>query len=192
MSPLQKIAMGLVIVLGRASFPPRPSPEWAHYDALADPAGWVLVVLGCVALARANPAFGSSRWLATLAAVVSVPMWFPQLSHRLDASGGWFVSLPQLLFCLVLARQIGQEALLQEPRDAYAAQRFGLLVWAFGLAAVLPVIALGGGVTSLEVPTQLFAGACGVALVYFLFRVHRRPWLGGPGQLEVPPARRTG
>ena len=139
-SPLQKVAMGLVVVVAYAYFPAEPSPSWERYDALADPVGWVLVVLGMVALGRANDAFALTRWLAVLAGVVSVPMWLPQLNHRLDASGEWFASLPQLLFCLLLAREIGVLATLQEPRDAYVAKRFGLLVWGFALAAVLPVV----------------------------------------------------
>ncbi len=179
MSPLQKIAMGLVVVVGFAYVPARPSPSWAHYDVLADPLGWLLVVLGTVALTRADPAYSASRWLAAVAGVVSVPMWFPQLHHRLDASGEWFVSLPQLLFCLFLAREIGIQGALRTPRDPYVAKRFGLLVWGFAIITVLPVLALGGGLSQLEAPTQLVSIVLNVAFVWFLFRVHRRDWLGG-------------
>ena len=34
---------------------------------------------------------------------------------------------------------------------------------------------------------MLVSGLVGVAFVYFLFRVHRREWLGGPGPLEIHP-----
>ena len=179
--------MGLVIVFGNASFPANPSPSWEQYDALPDPFGWVLVLLGVFALARANDSFDSSRWLAVIAAMASVPMWFPQLHHRLDASGEWFASLPQLVFCLFLAREIGLAGASRKPPDGYVAKRFGLLVWAFALAGVLPVLALGGNVTQLEWPTLAVSSAASVALVYLLFRVHRREWLGGPGPLEVRP-----
>ncbi len=101
-----------------------------------------------VALARVDDSFSTSRWLAVLAGVVSVPMWFPQLHHQLDDSGEWFASLPQLAFCLVLAREIGLLGAAQTPPDAYVAKRFGLLVWGFGVLAVLPVLTLGGGLTS--------------------------------------------
>ena len=57
MSPLQKIAMGMVIVVGTALFPAHPSPAWEQYDALPDPLGWLLVLLGTVALTRADAAF---------------------------------------------------------------------------------------------------------------------------------------
>jgi hypothetical protein len=191
MSPLQKIAMGLVVVVGFAYVPARPSPSWAHYDVLADPLGWVLVLLGTVALTRADPAYSSTRWLAALAGLVSVPMWFPQLHHRLDASGEWFASLPQLLFCLFLAREIGIQGTLRRPPDTYVAKRFGLLVWGFAIITVLPVLALGGGLAQLEAPTQLASLVVNVALVWFLFRVHGRPWLGGR-QGEDPGAKPVG
>jgi hypothetical protein len=188
-SPLQRIAMGMVIVIGSAVFPANPSPSWEHYDALADPAGWLLVVLGMVALARADDAFVTARWLAVLAGVVSVPMWFPQLHHHLDASGEWFASLPQLAFCLALSREIGLLGARQTPADGYVAKRFGLMVWGFAVIAVLPVLALGGGLSTLESTTLLVSLVVNVAFVYLLFRVHRREWLGGPGPLEVQPAR---
>jgi hypothetical protein len=189
-SPLQRIAMGMVIVIGSALFPAHPSPSWEQYDGLPDPIGWVLVILGMVALARADEVFATSRWLAVLAGAVSVPMWFPQLHHHLDASGEWFASLPQIAFCLVLAREIGLLGARQSPADRYAAKWFGLLVWGFALVGVLPVLALGGGVSALESTTLLFSMLVNVVFVYFLFRVHRREWLGGPGPLEIHPRRR--
>jgi hypothetical protein len=191
MSPLQKIAMGLVIVIGTALFPANPSPAWARYDALPDPLGWLLVLFGTFALTRANAAFDSTRWLAALALLVSVPMWFPQLQHRLNPSGEWFVSLPQVLFCLFLARAIGMQGAQQVPADAYVAKRFGLLVWAFAVVGVLPVLAIGGGLDQLVSTTLLFSTLVNVAFVYFLFRVHRREWLGGPGPLEIHPRPRA-
>lgn len=191
MSPLQRIAMGMVIVVGTAIFPPDPSPSWARYDALPDPVGWALVLWGAVALARADDAFDSVRWLAALAGAVSIPMWFPQLHHRLDASGQWFASLPQLAFCIVLARTIGVVATTRRPPDPFVAQRFGVLLWGFALAAVLPVVAIGGGVKALDNPTLLVSTLTNVAFVYYLFRVHRREWLGGPGPLQPrPPPRK--
>jgi hypothetical protein len=189
MSPLQKIAMGMVIVVGSALFPAHPSPSWVQYDALPDPLGWLLVLFGVFALARADDAFDTSRWLAGLAALVSVPMWLPQVHHQLDASGEWFTSLPQIAFCLVLCREIGMLGPRQVPQDRYVAKRFGLLVWGFALVGVLPVVALGGHVTGLESTTASFSILVNLALVYFLFRVHRREWLGGPGPLEVRPGK---
>ncbi len=179
--------MGMVVVVGFASFPPHPSPPWQTYDALPDPLGWLLVLSGTFALAKADDTFASSRWLAGLAAAVSVPMWFPQVNHRLGASGEWFASLPQIAFCLILAREIGLTAARQSPPDGYVAKRFGLLVWGFLLLGVLPVLALGAGLEQLRNPTELVAWLVNVAFIYVLFRVHRREWLGGPGPLLIHP-----
>jgi hypothetical protein len=198
MSPLQKIAMGLVIVLVPANFPHDPHPAWAFYDALPDPVGWLLVLAGVRAL-RAHVDLDVTTWLAWVAFAVSVPLWFPQVNHLLvpeyndsiEVSFQWFLSLPQTVFSLALARSIGRQAELQQPRDRFVAGRFGVLTWAFVGLVVLPVVAYGGGVASLEDPALIGIGVVNVVFVYYLFRVHRRTWLGGPGPLEVHPPDRT-
>jgi len=195
MSPLQKIAMGLVIVLVPANFPHDPHPAWRFYDALPDPVGWVLVLLGITAL-RPHLDVDVVRWLGWVAFAVSVPLWFPQVNHLLvpeynhsiEVSFQWFLSLPQTVFSLALARTIGREAELQQPRDRFVAGRYGVLTWAFGALVVLPVVAYGGGVESLESPALIGIGLVNVVFVYYLFRVHRREWLGGPGPLLVQPS----
>ena len=195
MSPLQRIAMGLVIVLVPANFPHDPRPTWEFYDALPDPVGWVLVLMGLRAL-RHHLDVDMVTWLGWTAFAVSVPLWFPQVNHLLapehndsiEVSFQWFLSLPQTVFSLALARTIGREAELRRPRDRLVAGRFGLLTWAFGALAVLPVVAYGGGVDALVDPTLVGIGLVNVVFVYYLFRVHRREWLGGPGPLEVRPA----
>jgi hypothetical protein len=194
MSPLQRIAMGLVIVLVPAYFPHDPHPAWAFYDALPDPVGWLLVLVGVRAL-RGFLDVDLLTWLAWVALVVSVPLWFPQVNHLLvpefnagiDVSFQWFLSLPQTVFSLALAHTIGRAAQLQAPRDRFVAGRYGVLTWAFGALLVLPAIAYGGGVDALVNPTLIGIGLVNVVFVYYLFRVHRREWLGGPGPLEVHP-----
>ncbi len=52
--------MGMVIVIGTAYFPPKPSPGWEKYDALPDPLGWLLVLFGVFALARVDEAFATA------------------------------------------------------------------------------------------------------------------------------------
>jgi hypothetical protein len=194
MSPLQRIAMGLVIVFLPANFPHDPHPAWAFYDALPDPVGWLLVIGGLRAL-RGHLDVDLLTWLAWVSFAVSVPLWFPQLNHllvpeynhRIDVSFQWFLSLPQSVFSLALARTIGRAAELQEPRDRFVAGRYGVLTWAFAAVVVLPAIAYGGGVDALVDPTLLGIGLVNVVFIYYLFRVHRRPWLGGPGPLRVGP-----
>lgn len=177
--------MGLVFVIGTAPFPADPHPSWKQYDALPDPVGWVLVLLGVHALVRGRPHFDVLRLPALVAAVVSVAVWFPQLSHRLSDSGAWALSLPQLAFSFLLARAIAEQGLEQEPVDTYVSKRFGLLMWGFAVLAALPPIAIGGNVTALDDVTVTAALVVNVAFVYYLFRVHRREWLGGPGPLVV-------
>ena len=200
MTPLQKIAMGLVVVLVPANFPRDPHPAWRYYDALPDPIGWGLVLAGLWALARSSDLdLDVTRWLGVLAFVVSVPLWFPQASHllvpeynpRIEVSLQWFVALPQTLFSLLLVRTIGRAAIDEEPRDTFVAGRFGVLTWGLVGSLVLPVVAYGGGVEALQDPSLLLIGLVNVAVVYYLFRVHRRRWLGGPGPLEVHPVERS-
>ena len=199
MSPLQRIAMGLVIVLVPANFPHEPHPAWEFYDALPDPIGWLLVIAGVRAL-RPYLDVDVAHWLAWVAFAVSVPLWFPQVNHLLvpeyndaiEVSFQWFLFLPQTVFSLVLARTIGRAAELRQPRDRFVAGRYGVLTWAFAALVVLPVVAYGGGVDSLVNPTLVLIGLVDVAFVYHLFRVHRREWLGGPGPLRVQPVRRSG
>ncbi|HEX7716800.1 MAG TPA: hypothetical protein VF416_05890 [Marmoricola sp.] len=199
MSPLQRIAMGLVIVLVPANFPHDPHPAWAFYDALPDPIGWLLVLSGVRALS-AHLDLDVARWLAWAAFAVSVPLWFPQVNHLLvpeyndsiEVSFQWFLALPQTAFGLALARSIGRRAELQDPRDTFVAGRFGVLTWGFAALLVLPVVAYGGAVDALVNPTLVAIGVVNVAFVYYLFRVHRREWLGGPGPLEVHPSRSAG
>lgn len=202
MSPLQKIAMGLVIVLLPAYVPAHPHPPWALYDALPDPVGWVLVVLGVRALERAPGRSRTldldvARWLSLVALVVSVPLWFPQLNHLLvprwnpglDFSGQWAASLPQSLFGFFLAQQLARAGRFQEPGDTYVAGRFGLLSWGFAALVVLPAVAYGGGVASLVGPTLVLIGLVNIAFIGYLFGLHRRRWLGGPGPRPVREAR---
>jgi hypothetical protein len=195
-SPLQQIAMGMVIVVWPALFPHNPHPEWAVYDALPDPLGWALVLSGLWSLRhRSELELTTVTWLAALALVVSVPLWFPQLNHLLvpkynpdiEVSGQWFIGLPQTLFGLALARNFGQTAQFRTPRDTFVAGRFGVLTWGFAGSLLLPVIAFGGGLSQLQQPTLLLIGLVNVAFIYYLFRVHRREWLGGPGPLEIHP-----
>ncbi len=184
--------MGMVIILVPANFPARPDPGWAFYDALPDPVGWLLVLWGLSALGR-HLDIDLTRWLAWLALAVSVPLWFPQVNHHLipeynaavDESVQWFISLPAWAFSLTLARTIGRAATDQVPRDRFVAGRFGVITWALLASIVLPVVAFGGGVESLARPGLILIGVANLVFVYYLFRVHRRTWLGGPGPLEV-------
>ena len=64
-------------------------------------------------------------------------------------------------------------------------------MWAFALLVVLPPVAIGGDVQVLDDVTVGAAFVVNLAFIYYLFRVHRRTWLGGPGPLLVHPKPRT-
>lgn len=178
--------MGLVIVVGNAYFPANPHPSWKTYDGLADPLGWLLVLAGLVPLARTGLALDGARWAAYVATAVSIPMFLPQVRHELNDSGEWALSLPQIIFCLLLAKEVAEQAATNHP-DAYIARRFGLLLWAYALVAVLPAIVIGAELHDFDTAALGFAVLTNVAFIFYLFRVHRRTWLGGPGPLEIHP-----
>ncbi|MFL6157677.1 MAG: hypothetical protein ACJ72D_16405 [Marmoricola sp.] len=200
MSPLQKIAMGLVIVFVPANF----AIAGHTYDALPDPLGWVLVLVGLKAL-RPYVDVDVATWCAWVALLVSIPLWLPQVTellpsipehlrtqHQLDqatkaASIAWAFALPQSAMSLLLVRRISEDGIVQEPRDVFVAGRFGVLTWGLIAVIVLPPIAYGGDVENLITPTLIGIGLVNVVLIYYLFRVHRREWLGGPGPLLVAP-----
>ena len=188
MSPLQRVAMGLLIVLVPAYFPADPDPAWAFYDALPDPIGWLLVMSGVRAL-RPHLDLDVVGWLGWVALLLSVPLWFPQVNHLLvpkynpdaQVSFQWFLSLTQSLFGLALARNIGRRGELERPRDTYVAGRFGVLTWGYAALVVLPIVAYGGDVDGLVNPTLVLIGLVNIAFIFYLFMTNRRTFLGGPG-----------
>ncbi|MFP5252422.1 MAG: hypothetical protein ACLGH4_01325 [Actinomycetes bacterium] len=155
MTPLQGIAMGLVIVLVDASF--------GEYDGVPDPAGWLLVLWGLV---RLRPVLAARRGLIVLAAlclVVSVVTYAPAVAGRLDESGGWALSLPQLAFSVALAGALA-------PVSAELERRLAAMRWVFAALAVAPAVVIGGGVDGLRSPLAFAVAAANVYFVYLLFR----------------------
>lgn len=170
MRPLQSIAMGLVIVALRA-------PLIGQYDALPDPLGWVLVVLGVRGLPADLPRRDAVVTLAWLAAVVSVPLWFPGFSDAAFAihpSLAWALTLPQLGFAAVLCHSLATSA--NGAEDHKAASRLRLAMTGFIVAAVLPVIVFGAGAASLEATADVGAAVVLLALIWLLFSYSARPW----------------
>jgi hypothetical protein len=168
-SPLQRIAMGLVlVVLDVAAF----ADLGLDLDAIPDVAGWVLVLMGVRNLRDRLHDAGTLLGLGTVAAAVSVVLLWPGVASDLDESVAWLLSLPQLVFTLLLC---GALARLLEDDAPEVARRLSLLRWVFGLVAVGPVLLYGGGVDALLVPLSVLAVAANVFLVYLLFRHHAQP-----------------
>jgi hypothetical protein len=154
-TPLQKVAMGLVIVLVDAFF--------AGYDAVPDPVGWLMVLAGLLPLrARLEGGAGLSM-VAGLCLLVAVATYPPQVSARLDESGGWALSLPQLAFSFMLCSALVAVS-------GALAGRFAVLRWVFVAVAAGPVLVFGGGVEALRSPIALLVVGANIYLVYLLFR----------------------
>jgi hypothetical protein len=157
-TPLQKVAMGLVIVLVDALF--------AGYDAVPDPVGWAMVVVGLLAL-RSRVDNGSGLvYVAGICLLVSVATYPPQVSGALDESGGWALSLPQLAFSFMLCTSLA-------PVAGWLSGRFDILRWVFVVLAAGPVLVFGGGVEPLRDPLALLIVGANVYLVYLLFQASR-------------------
>jgi hypothetical protein len=105
----------------------------------------------------------------------------PKYNPDAQVSFQWFVSLPQSLFGLALARNIGRRGELERPRDTYVAGRFGVLTWGYAALVVLPIVAYGGDVDGLVNPTLVLIGLVNLAFIFYLFMTNRRAYLGGPG-----------
>jgi hypothetical protein len=153
-TPLQKIAMGLVIVLVDALF--------GGYDGVPDPLGWVLVLAGLLPLRGllGTPALVPTAVVCLLVSLATYP---PEVADRLSDPAGWALSLPQLVFAFLLCTGL-------IPRTGAAAGRFRLLRWLFVVLALAPVLVLGGGVEVLREPVAFLVVAAQVYLVYLLFR----------------------
>jgi hypothetical protein len=170
MRPLQSIAMGLVIVALRAQLA-------GGYDALPDPLGWLLVIVGVRGLPADLPRRDAVVTMAWLAAAVSVPLWFPAFSdaaYAIDPSLGWALNLPQLGFAALLCHSLATGAVAVE--DNGAASWLRLAMAGFVVAAVLPVIVFGAGVGSLEITAYVGATLVLLTLICLLFVYSARPW----------------
>lgn len=173
MLPLQSAAMGLVVV--------GLSAPINGYDALPDPAGWLLVLLGIRGLPHDLERRGALVTVTALALAASVPLWVPGVGDDLTdvhPSLGWAVSLPQLGLMVLLPLVLGRRA--AAAGDRRAAAWAGTATTGAVLAAVLPVLVFGAGVDALEVPTLAIAVLTLILLICLLFSWSGRPWVADP------------
>ena len=167
MTPLQKVAMGLVIVI--------VDPDVRGFDAVPDVLGWVLVLAGLFDLRSALNAFGALAALAVICTLVSAAEMVPAVPRLLDESGGWFLSLPQLVFSIILCSSI---AALVDPAGTGVGRRLARLRWGFVALIPAPALLYGGGLERQEVLVALVgvaAVAANVYLIYLLFKVSQLP-----------------
>lgn len=166
MNPLQAIGMGLVIIV--------LDPVARGYDMLPDAFGWVLILVGVLKLRTRLASSPSIVTLAAVAAAVSAAVFFPAVEETLDDSTLWLLSLPQLVFTIMLCGALRELAVATDVGDA---NRFRLLRWGFGLLVVLPVLVYGGGLDVLAVPTGVLSVLLNVYLVYLLFKISKQPYV---------------
>ncbi|HEY1116077.1 MAG TPA: hypothetical protein VGE43_00135, partial [Acidimicrobiales bacterium] len=170
--PLRPVVLGLVVVV--------LNTKVDGWDLLADPVGWVLVLLGSRALPvrRRGPLLVA----AALALVVAAVLWPPGVADRVaatDDSLSWALSLPQSAYLVLLADGL---------RDAAArGDDPGLRTWwttttALAAAAlVLPVLVLGGDLDALGALAALVSLLTVVLVVVLGLASARATWAGGPG-----------
>ena len=169
MKPLQPIAMGLVIIVLSARF--------RGYDALADPAGWLLVAVGVAALPARIAHRGALLRLAALAGAVAAVVWFPAVTAALydaDPSLAWAANLPQVMFTALLCHSLAGAA--AEARDARSSRWLRSARTAVVVVGLLPVLVFGAGLASYEVATYLAAGLVAVLVIGLLFAYGSRSW----------------
>jgi uncharacterized membrane protein len=112
-----------------------------------------------------------------VAGLVSLPLVLPAIDERLSPSGQWGVGVPQTAFCLVLSISLATSTGRADEREA---TWFRLLRTAYIAVLVLPVLVFGGGIEELGVPMAALSVIANVALVYFTFKVSRRPYVTEP------------
>lgn len=163
--------MGLVIVALSARF--------GGYDALADPVGWVLVLLGL----RRMPGLPRLRHLFVLVALalaVSCVVWWPATSVWLDGqhpSLRWALTLPQLGVQLLLAHALASAA--RTAGDDAAARWLRLVLAAVVVLGLLPVLVFANGSDRLEAWSYVAAAFVAIWVVWLLFSYAARPWARG-------------
>jgi uncharacterized protein YhhL (DUF1145 family) len=168
MKPLQSVAMGLVIVVLSAKF--------GAYDALADPVGWLLVLWGVRRMADRS----ALLTLAAGALLVACVVWFPatqELLEDADPSLRWAVNLPQVLFCLLLCRQLSELAGAADDQRARAWLRTTMVL--NGVLAMAPVLVFAASADDVMASVYAAAGAVVLLLIVLLFAYASRPWAPG-------------
>lgn len=159
MTALQAVAMGLIVVV----LDIHADDRW---DLVPDPLGWALVLYGVLRLRGVVPVAGLLG-AAVVATAISLALVDRAVVDRLEPSTGWLLSLPEVVFDLLLA---GVLATVLEASRPDLARRFRTLRWIFVVLALAPVLLLGGGVAVLLVPLALLAVVTYVYFVYLLFR----------------------
>ena len=152
MKELQTLALGLVIVFVDVS-----TPDW-----VADPIGWVLVLVALAAVRDRLPDYRQVSLAGWTGLALSVVTWPESSVAHLD---GWLellFSLPVLAFCFLLCDS------LRDITVPAQAGWFRLLCWVFAGLVLAPVAIYGLEWEWLATPATVLAVAANLALVLVL------------------------
>jgi hypothetical protein len=165
MTPLQRIAMGLVVVV---------LDTLGGYDLLPDPLGWLLVLWGVAAFPEGERR--APRLAAVVAGLVSLAVYPPAVQERVaeaEPALRWAVDLPDLVFALLLARALMR---LARPTDPRTDGRMRAIAAAAAVLAVVPPVLFAAGAESLLAGATLVVQLLWLWLVWNLFAAHARDW----------------
>jgi ABC-type molybdate transport system permease subunit len=165
--PLPAVAMGLVVVLLNVP---------VHgYDLLADPLGWVLVLIGLSALPV--PQQRTVRTLATVSLIVSLPVWVPAARDALNVTDdalAWAAGVTEVLTMIVLAHSLAGVA--RSSGDAPAGRWLLTARTLFVVVLLIPPVVLGAHLGRLVTAAAVFGSLTLLLMVVLLFRYAGRPW----------------
>ncbi len=153
MKELQTVALGLIVV-----FVDVGDPDW-----VADPLGWLLILVGIAALKEKLPDYGYLQLTAWVCLALAVVTWPPDSVPTLDTALGWIFSLPTLAFCYLLADS------LYDVTVPNLAAWFRLICWSYAVVAFLPLLPLVAGWDWLETPATFLAIGLNAIFVITLF-----------------------
>jgi hypothetical protein len=170
--------MGLVIV-----FLDVGSNGW---DWIADPVGWILVLLGLAPVKELVPGHAgavAAAWGCLAVSVLTLP---PNSVDSIAPALGWLFSLPTVGFCVLLCSALARAV------TGSLATRFTVLLWAFVVVAGLPGLVYLAGWDRLTVPTAVAAVLANITLVFSVWAAaDEEPADGEPSGAGVPGATST-
>lgn len=172
MESLQTVALGLLLVF--LDVGGDQGVDW-----VADPVGWVLVIVGLVPALDRLVAGRALLWTAAVCLVVSLVTFPPDSLARVDPSAAWAFSLPTLVWCWWVSG-----ALADAVRDPWG-RRFRILRMTFVVVALLPVLIYGPGWTWLALPAALLAVCANVTLLVGLWAASAPEALADPADPDA-------
>lgn len=163
MTPLQKIAMGLLIIVLVADF--------NGWDGLPNPLGWLLVLAGVRAAAKHlenSTSLTVLTWIALAASVLTYP---PAVDEELDQAATWLLGLPQLAFEVVLCTSL----VAALGRRGRRFRTLSVVLIAVGLG---PAVAIGSDSSTVADITLAGWVLSQLALIWMLFSASGHPETG--------------